>query len=92
MGGLLAWAGSAIRGARRLATRIWDDHQNLLRSNATYRRQLNIAATAILAACAVHPTAATIASAVLAVWVAAYDDGNGGWDQGGLGYRSSRWD
>lgn len=92
MGSLIAWVQVAGRGARRLGRRIWADHQNLLRSNATYRRQLNIAATAILAACAVHPTAATIASAVLAVWVAAYDDGNGGWDGGGLGYRSNRWD
>jgi hypothetical protein len=79
------------REAATFARKIWDDHEELLHSNPNYRRQLNIAAGAILAACALHPSASTIAAALLALWLAAHDADRPGWEGPGFTPRPG-WD
>jgi hypothetical protein len=92
MSGLAGLAMPVLRVIRRHVTRavafaqkIWDDHETLLASNPTYRRQLQVGVAAVLGACALHPTASTITTAILAIYVAAHDRESRSWPERGFG-------
>jgi hypothetical protein len=92
MSGLLGIAAPVIRVIRRhvgravaFAQKIWDDHEALLASNSVYRRQLQVGVAAVLGACALHPTASTITTAILAIYVAAHDRESRSWPERGFG-------
>lgn len=76
------------RQASRVASlvqRIWADHEALLANNPSYRRQLQIGVAAVLGACALHPAASTITTAILAIYVAAHDSEPRAWPERGFG-------
>jgi len=57
--------------------RVWRGHQELMEENPAYRRQVNIGVGAVLGVVAMHPDLRLIASAVLALYVAAHEDDRG---------------
>jgi hypothetical protein len=88
-GGSIVMLKSLVDATRRLGQRvvrfvdqIWADHQELLASNPTYRRKLEAGAVAVLGACALHPTAALVATVALSVYIAAHETGSPGWRPG----------
>lgn len=79
--------GAASRAVVHQVAAAWRHHRDLMEENASYRQQIYLGTTTILTALRVHPTFALLATAVLALYVAAHDDGH--WQPQGGGLRRS---
>lgn len=67
--------------------RVWRAHQDLMDENAAYRRQVHLAVGALFSLMAMNPHLRVMATALVALYVAAHERGSGG----GLSPGSDGW-
>lgn len=67
----------------------WRHHRELMDENSSYRAQIYLGVTTILTALQIHPTLTVVAGVLLALYVAAHDDGR--WQPPSRGLRSPDW-
>jgi len=80
--GLIRAIANIGRRAINFVRRAWADHQELIETNASYRHQLYIGVSAVLGALRINPKTAVIATALLALYVAAFETTSGAWRPG----------